>query len=107
MTTATQPSAPADRAAPPRLRVLMLSHRLPYPPDRGDRIRSYHILKLLARHFDLAVACTSDEPVWLQHHQLLMTMAHRVAIQPILPYYSRLRGLGALCTGQAVTPACY
>jgi sugar transferase (PEP-CTERM/EpsH1 system associated) len=83
----------------------MLAHRLPYPPDRGDRIRSYHLLTLLARHFELAIACTSDEPVWLQHHQLLHTLARRVAIQPTSSNYSRVRGAAALLSGRALTPA--
>lgn len=31
--------------------VLFLAHRMPYPPDRGDRIRAFNILKYLsARH---------------------------------------------------------
>lgn len=31
--------------------ILFLAHRVPFPPDRGDKIRSYHILKHLAgRH---------------------------------------------------------
>lgn len=29
--------------------VLFLAHRLPYPPDRGDRIRSWHVLKAIAK----------------------------------------------------------
>ena len=28
--------------------ILFLAHRIPYPPDRGDRIRSFHILRHLA-----------------------------------------------------------
>ncbi len=98
----TEPTAPVP---PRRPRVLLLAHRLPYPPDRGDRIRSYHLLKHLSRDFDVAVACVSDDPVWLQHHQLLRTMAQRVTIQPISPNWSRLRGIGALLKGQAITPS--
>src|SRR5689334_22138395 len=30
------------------LRVLFLTHRLPYAPNRGDRLRAYHILRTLA-----------------------------------------------------------
>ncbi len=97
----------ADQASPRKRRVLMLTHRLPYPPDRGDRIRSYHMLRTLCEHFDMAIACTSDEPVWLQHHQLLSTMAQRVAIMPIGPRWSRWRGLRALAMGRAITPSCY
>ena len=31
------------------LRILVLTHRLPYAPNRGDRIRAYHLIRLLAR----------------------------------------------------------
>jgi sugar transferase (PEP-CTERM/EpsH1 system associated) len=106
--TLEQPEA-IDRektpAAAARPRVLMLTHRLPYPPDRGDRIRSFHLLKHLSHHFDIAIACVSDEPVWLQHHQLLSTMARRVDIQPISGLFKPLRGAMALLTGRPVTPA--
>ena len=31
--------------------LLYLVHRLPYPPNKGDKVRSYHLLQhLLARH---------------------------------------------------------
>ncbi len=83
----------------------MLTHRLPYPPDRGDRIRSFNLLKLLAEHYDVSIACTSEEPVWLQHHQLLSTIAKNVTIYPISPTYSKLKIPGALIKGQAITPA--
>ena len=110
MTATILPSSTAGPSTPvgsARRRVLMLTHRLPYPPDRGDRIRSYHLLKLLAAHFDLAVACTSDEPVWLQHHQLLMTMARRVAIHPTHATLSKMLGVAALLRGKPITPACH
>jgi polysaccharide biosynthesis protein PslH len=40
---------------PPRL--LFLSQTLPYPPDGGVKIRTYHILRLLAREFDVTALC--------------------------------------------------
>ena len=45
------------------MRILYLAHRLPYPPNRGDRIRSYHTIKYLAQHALVDLACFSDEPV--------------------------------------------
>lgn len=94
-------------AGPRRKRVLMLTHRMPYPPDRGDRIRSYHMLKLLSQHFDVAIACTSEEPAWLQHHQLLATIAHQVAIQPIQPSSAKFMALKAIAKGKAITPTVF
>jgi sugar transferase (PEP-CTERM/EpsH1 system associated) len=37
--------------------VLFLAHRVPFPPDRGDRIRSHHLLKGLARLGPVHVGC--------------------------------------------------
>lgn len=48
-------------------RLLFLAHRLPYPPDKGDRIRSWHILEHLARSFDVELGCLSDDPADEQH----------------------------------------
>ena len=103
-----QQSQGTGRPEPVRVpRVLLLTHRLPYPPDRGDRIRSYHLVKLLSAHTHLGIACTSNEPVWLQHHQLLRTMAERVVIQPVLNVWGGIRGTAAFLAGRAVTPACF
>ena len=35
------------------MKILALTHRLPYAPNRGDRIRSYHLLRFLARRADV------------------------------------------------------
>lgn len=45
------------------MRVLMLAHRVPYPPFTGDRLRAYHIARHLARRHQLTLACpvTEDE----------------------------------------------
>lgn len=94
-------------AAPPRKRILMLTHRAPYPPDRGDRIRAYHLLRTLSKHFDVSLACTTDETAWLQYHQALDEVSEQVAITPISPLYTRLRGGIALLCGKPVTPASF
>jgi sugar transferase (PEP-CTERM/EpsH1 system associated) len=35
------------------MRVLFLTHRLPYAPNRGDRVRAYHILRFLAQYAEI------------------------------------------------------
>lgn len=40
--------------------ILFLAHRMPFPPDRGDRIRSYHLLKALARIGPVHVGCFGE-----------------------------------------------
>lgn len=41
--------------------VLFLAHRIPWPPDRGDKIRSYHELRAIAALAPVHVACFADD----------------------------------------------
>jgi len=45
------------------VKVVFLSQRVPYPPDRGDRITTWHFLKhLLDRGAQVRVGCLADDP---------------------------------------------
>ncbi len=85
-------------------RVLMLTHRVPYPPDRGDRIRSYHLLKLLAEHAEVSLATLADEPVNLDTNRVLHGLTRQLAIVPLSRWAGRCRAAGAILRGRAVTP---
>jgi sugar transferase (PEP-CTERM/EpsH1 system associated) len=41
--------------------ILFLAHRVPFPPDRGDKIRSHHVLKALAELAPVHVGCLADD----------------------------------------------
>lgn len=41
--------------------ILFLSHRIPFPPDRGDKIRSNNVLKALAAMAPVHVATFADD----------------------------------------------
>ena len=41
--------------------ILFLAHRIPFPPDRGDKIRSWHMLKRLGRSARVHLACFADD----------------------------------------------
>jgi sugar transferase (PEP-CTERM/EpsH1 system associated) len=41
--------------------VLFLAHRIPYPPDRGDKIRSWHLLRHLAQRGRVHLGCFADD----------------------------------------------
>ncbi|WFL77186.1 TIGR03087 family PEP-CTERM/XrtA system glycosyltransferase [Altererythrobacter arenosus] len=40
--------------------ILFLAHRIPFPPDRGDKIRAHHILKHLAKLAPVHVGCFAE-----------------------------------------------
>ncbi len=83
----------------------MLAHRCPFPPDRGDRVRSWNILQYLSKHVDVSLGCVDDEPV---------TEACRAALDGVSKQWvcikrrhraSLLRGAVSLLSGSAVTTA--
>ncbi|HTU10929.1 MAG TPA: TIGR03087 family PEP-CTERM/XrtA system glycosyltransferase [Allosphingosinicella sp.] len=47
--------------------LLFLAHRIPYPPDRGDKIRSWHILRHLADYATVHLACFADDAADAAH----------------------------------------
>ena len=42
------------------MRLLFLTHRLPYPPDKGERIRAYHELRFLGARHEVDLFCLAD-----------------------------------------------
>jgi sugar transferase (PEP-CTERM/EpsH1 system associated) len=65
--------------------VLFLAHRLPFPPDRGDKIRSYNILAELARLGPVHVGCFAETPADLELEPELT----RIAQSHCLPLRSK------------------
>jgi hypothetical protein len=41
--------------------LLFLAHRIPYPPNKGDKIRSFHLLQSLARRYTVHVGAFIDD----------------------------------------------
>lgn len=78
------------------MRILFLSHRIPYPPDKGDKIRSYHLLAHLARRGTVDLVTHVDDPRDLRHREVLADMCRSVQVFPLNPLVGRLRALAAL-----------
>ncbi len=55
--------------------VLFLAHRVPFPPNRGDKIRSHHLLRHIADLAPVHVACFADDPADLAEEQALAELA--------------------------------
>ena len=44
------------------MRVLFVASRHPVPPNRGDKLRTYHLARGLARHAEVTLVCFGEEP---------------------------------------------
>ncbi len=82
--------------------ILFLAHRIPFPPDRGDKIRSHHVLKRLAELAPVHVATLAEDEFDLAEEKALAAMAasyHLARRSKPLP----LAGLEALASGKPVS----
>jgi polysaccharide biosynthesis protein PslH len=61
------------------MRVLFLTHRLPYAPNRGDRIRAYHIVQSLATRMELEVVSLVHDDNELAQTNRLSDLGVRVS----------------------------
>lgn len=82
--------------------LLFVVHRVPYPPDRGDRIRSYNLLKFLAAHANVWLATLADEPLHPDCESELQHLCRDVRIEH-LNNSRYLRGIFSLATGASAT----
>jgi sugar transferase (PEP-CTERM/EpsH1 system associated) len=83
--------------------LLLLIHRIPYPPNKGDKIRSYHLLKHLARHYRVHLATFVDDPddwQYVPHVEALCASSHFAGMKPLL---ARVRSLQALVKNRSLS----
>ena len=61
--------------------ILFLAHRIPYPPNRGDKIRSFNILKRLCELGTVHVATFADDDEDLAHAEVLRDMVGSLYVE--------------------------
>jgi len=81
----------------------MLTQRAPFPPDRGDRIRAYNLLKQLSQHWDISLACLNDEQVSEVQRVELDRLCFQVAIEQNAGVARWLRALRSAVGGRSLT----
>lgn len=83
--------------------LLFLTHRIPYPPNKGDKIRSFHLLKFLSQHYKVHLGTfVDDEDDW-QHVEITKSFCSDSCFVRLNPTRAKLHSLSGLLTGQPLT----
>ena len=90
----------SSRAKPP---LLFLCHRIPYPPNKGDKIRSFHLLHHLSQHFDIYLASFVDDPQDWPWVPEVEKFCKAVCLRPLDTRLATVRSLRGLLTGKALS----
>jgi sugar transferase (PEP-CTERM/EpsH1 system associated) len=85
------------------VRILFLTHRLPYAPNRGDRIRSHHILREIRNWADVDLVSLVHDHEEASHVAELSTLVTSVHIAQVPWLPNALRAMVALPTAQPLT----
>lgn len=90
-------------ASTPMESILFLAHRLPFPPNKGDKVRSYHFLRHLAGRHRVFLGAFVDDPADWQHVEALRGRCAEMHIEAIGPWSKRARSAACLIRGEALT----
>jgi sugar transferase (PEP-CTERM/EpsH1 system associated) len=87
------------------MRLLVLTHRLPYAPNRGDRLRAYHMLQHLREHADIELVSLVHDDEEESHVDDVRAFVNRVTTHRVSKLRSAVNVAGGLLTGGPLTHA--
>lgn len=86
--------------------ILFLAHRVPYPPDRGDKVRSHHVLRHLSTLGRVHLATFADDPRDRGHDAALKQWCASAVVVPRTKGNARA-AVEALAGGRPVSLAAF
>jgi sugar transferase (PEP-CTERM/EpsH1 system associated) len=85
------------------MKILYLAQRLPYPPNRGDRIPTFNHIRHLSRHHEMHVASLLESDAEMEHVAKLSDWAASVTVR-VQDRWRRLAGMAvALLLGRPLS----
>jgi len=83
--------------------LLFLAHRIPFPPNKGDKIRSFHLLRHLSERYAIHLGAFVDDPDDWQYRDALKPYCASIKLLPLNSRRARLGSLRGMFTGEALT----
>lgn len=87
--------------------LLYLTHRIPYPPNKGDKVRSFNILRQLSLHYRVFMGTFVDCSDDVKYVSRLDEWCEEVRVIRLRPKWAKLASLVALFTGEALSVRYY
>ncbi len=78
------------------MKLLVILSRMPYPLEKGDKLRAYHLVKRLARHHEIYLFCLSDQRIRESDAEHLRSFCKYLQVVHIPKWRILLRMLAAV-----------
>ncbi|MEZ4526361.1 MAG: TIGR03087 family PEP-CTERM/XrtA system glycosyltransferase [Desulfobacterales bacterium] len=85
------------------MKILYISHRIPYPPNKGDKVRSFNEIKYFSCFHEIDLAALVDNPTDFRYESDLKKYCRNVMLAPLNPLQGKVRGLFRLFQGQPLS----
>jgi polysaccharide biosynthesis protein PslH len=89
------------------MRIFFISQRVPFPPDRGDKITTFNEIRHLSTKHEVHVFCLADGRRDLDNIPGLRRYAQSVTAVPVIGWTSKLRALKAMFAGGPLSVAAF
>lgn len=83
--------------------LLFLVHRIPFPPNKGDKVRSFNLLKFLAARYRVHLGTFIDDANDARYVEHLQKYCASSCAVPLRPRMARVRSLAGLLTDEPLT----
>ena len=87
--------------------LLLLTQRIPYPANKGEKIRVLQLLRHLRKSHDIHLGCLVDDPHDVQHIPTVRAMCASSHFAEIDRGYAKILSLSGLLTGEALSVVFY
>jgi polysaccharide biosynthesis protein PslH len=85
------------------LKILYLAHRIPYPPNKGDKIRSFNEIKYLSQRHEIHLACLADQASDIRYSTDLGKYCTKVHVERLVPSTARIKGAMSMLRGRPLS----
>lgn len=62
------------------MKLLIVLSRFPYPLDKGDKLRAFHFLRLLAEHHEIHLFCLTEEKISEKSYQTVKSFCKSIRV---------------------------
>ena len=83
--------------------ILFLVHRIPFPPNKGDKIRSHHLLRYLAARYRVHLGTFIDSPADADYVHALDELCASHCVVTLDRRSAKVRSVAGFLTGEPLT----
>jgi len=84
-------------------KLLYLVHRLPFPPNKGDKIASFNLLKFLSTKYSIYLGCFIDDEIDWQYVDELKNYCVDSCVVGLNPRRSKIMSLRGILSGEPLS----